>query len=102
MRPVLFRLSNCVYLPGPCPLPIGTPRGVAVGLCDTISVSPSGTSSAGTDEVCGHLCFLSGSMLLLRPALGPVEHVSLTGACAAETDGVFTRERKHVKQRENL
>lgn len=94
MRPVLFRLSNCVYLPGPCPLPVGTPRGVAVGLCDTISVFPSGTSSAGADEVCGHLCFLPGSMLFLRPALGPVEHVSLTGACAAEADGVFTRERE--------
>lgn len=66
MCPVLHRLSNSVYLPGPRPLPVGTVGGVAVGLRGSISVFLSGTSSAGADEVCGHPCFLPGFMFLVK------------------------------------
>ena len=94
LRPVLHRLSGCVYLPGPCPLPPGTVRGVAVGLRGSISVFLSGTSSAGADEVCGYPCFLSGSMFFLRLALGQVEHFSLTRVSAVEADGFFSGRKK--------
>lgn len=94
MWPVPHRLSGCVYLPGPCPLPAGTVGGVTVGLRGSISVFPSGTSSAGADEVCGlHPCFLLGPMSFLRPALGQVEHFSLTRVSAVETDEFFSGER---------
>lgn len=83
------RLSECVYLPGPRSLPAGTLGGVAVGLRGSISVFPSGTSSAGADDVCGHPCFPPGSMFFLRPALGQIEHLSLTGGSAREQMGSF-------------
>ena len=97
---VLHRLPECVYLPGPSSLPAGTGRGVAVGLRSSISVFLSGTSSAGADEVCGHPCFLPGSMFFLRAACGQVEHLSLTGVSAG--DGFFSGERHSLMERRNL
>lgn len=71
MCPVLHGLFQCVCLPGPCLLTVGTFGGVAVGLHGSISVFLSSTSSAGAHKVCGHLCFLPGSsMFFARPALG--------------------------------
>lgn len=93
-QPVLHRLSGCVYLPGPCPLPPGTVGGVAVGLQGSISVFPSGTSSAEADEVCGHPCFLPGSMFFLRLVLDQVEHFNLTRFSALEADGFFLGEER--------
>lgn len=73
-----------------------------MGLRGSISVFPSGTSSAGADEVCGHPCCLPGSMFFLRPALGQIEHLNLTRVCAVEADGFFSRGRKYVKEGEGL
>lgn len=100
-RPMVHRLSGCVYLPGLCLLPAGNLGGVAVGLCGSISVFPSGTSSAGADEVCGHPCFLPDSMFSLRLALGQVECFHLSRVSAVEADGVFL-EREILNEEESL
>ena len=88
-QPMVYRLSGCVYLPGLCLLPAGNLGGVAVGLRGSISVFPSGTSSAGAGEVCGHPCFPPDSMFFLGLALGQVECFHLSRVSAVEADGVF-------------
>lgn len=98
---MVYRLSGCVYLPGLCLLPAGNLGGVAVGLRGSISVFPSGTSSAGADKVCGHPCFPPDSMFFLGLALGQMECFHLTTVSAVEADGVFS-EREILKEEESL